>query len=156
MKIEIVGLSKADVLLNLYNNAKFAGEGFASQPMMKVMYRMNPFGKSEAADAAIEKAIKNNDFYFDYIDLGAGPRPLKVDLSGFDFDSTNYDRNHGHDGYAAEIIDRLRAAVIEQCKDAPKDSIGFLLSQIGLAFKAKTDSKKSDDSAHAPESGPSA
>lgn len=123
MKVEIVGLDKADVLLNLYNNAKFAGEDFASQLMLKkVMYRL---GKPEAAKAAVDEAFDTGHFYFDYIDLGAGPRLLHINLSGFDFDSTYYDRAHGHDGYAAEIIDRLRATMIEQCKDEPKDSMSF-------------------------------
>lgn len=129
-------MHKADVLLALYNNAKYAGPGFASQPMMKIMYRMSHFGNAEAAQAAIASGQE----YFDYIDLGAGPRPLKVRLSGFDFDSSSYDRDHSHDGYAGEVIDQLRTTMIEQLQEAPKDSLAYLLSQIGLAFQSKPNS----------------
>lgn len=154
MQVEIVGLNKADVLLILYNNAKFAGKPFESQPMLHAKHRENPFGNKEAAEAAIQKAVECNDFDFDDIDLGAGPRPLKVNLSGFDFDSERYDEYHGYDGYASKIIDCLRQVVqvlIEECKDSPKDSMASLLSQIGLTCKSKANSKQQgDSSAHVP------
>lgn len=156
MKVEIVGLNKIVVLLSLYNNAKFAGKEFASQPMMKVMYAMDPLGNIEAAETVIEEATKSNNFNFDYVDLGAGPRPLNVDLSSFDFDPTLYDCNHSHDGYAAKIISDLRKAEIIKSKDAPKDSFASLLCEVGLAFKSKAESKQSVDSTNNVTSGPSA
>lgn len=68
-RIMIIGLNKADVLLALYNNAKFAGPGFASQPMMQRMARMTRPAIYEKAEQAIN-AIENGNYYFDYIDLG--------------------------------------------------------------------------------------
>jgi len=146
MKVEIVGLHKADVLLALYNNAKFAGKNFASQPMLKVMARMAPPGKREMAEKIIDEALDNNNCYLDYIDLGAGPRPIKANLSGFDFDPTQFDNNHGQDGYAAAIIDQLRAEYINQLQDEPKNSFAGLLSQIGFAFQAGANTRNSDHS----------
>lgn len=112
MKVEIVGLHKADVLLALYNNAKFAGKGFESQPMLKVMARMSPPGNREMAEKLIDEALENSSCYFDYIDLGAGPRPIQANLSGFDFDPAQYDNNHGTTGYAATIIEQLRSEYV--------------------------------------------
>ena len=84
--VSIVGLNKADVLLALYNNAKFGGEGFKSQPQMQILVMMSGNGTMEAA----KKLINNGTYNFDYVDLGAGPRPLKVNLSGFEFNSFCY------------------------------------------------------------------
>ena len=143
MRVNIVGLDKAAVLLALYNNAKCGGEG--SQPFMKMIYRMNPLGKAELADAVIDEAIKNRDFYFNHPDLGAGSRELKVDLSGFDFDATLYDHAHSHDGYAAEIVAKLRASLLEEYNDAPNGSFAQLISKVGLAFNEKSDRKEPDN-----------
>jgi len=145
MKVEIVGLHKADVLLALYNNAKFNGQGFASQPMMRVLANMAPPANREAAVAAIDRALGSHNCYFDYVDLGSGPRPIKADLSGFDFDPTLYDRDHGYTGYAAEIIGQLRSQYISQLSSEPAGSMAHLLSQIGLVFQNRSNPSTGND-----------
>ena len=140
MKIIILGLHKADVLLALYNHAKFAGNDFEAQPLLKVIYENNPCGCIKSAHELIDNALKRNEFYFDFIDLGAGLRPLKVDLSGFYFESSSYDNFHGFDGYAGKVIDQLRAAIVAKLKEPPKDSPAGIISQIGLVFKSNTNS----------------
>lgn len=132
MKVKIGDLNRADVLLYLYNNAQYAGKEFASQPMLKIAYRMNPLGKREIAVATMNQAIETNFFYFDYVDLGAGPRRIGVDLSGSDFDPTCYDDTHGHDGYAARIIEKLMADFLLQIK-------------LEFEFELKKDAKKPED-----------
>ncbi len=122
MKINIIGLDKADVLLALYNNAKFNGSGFASQPMMKILASMAPPVKVEAARKEIEKCSKTGRYKFDYVDLGSGPRPIKVDLSGFEFDSSSYDQDHG-DGLAVTVISNLRKA--NESKKEDKDNFSL-------------------------------
>jgi hypothetical protein len=65
---------------------------------------------------------KSGRYYFDYVDLGSGPRPLKVNLSGSEFDSSSYDEYHG-DGLAASIISNLRKA--NEFKKEDKDSFSL-------------------------------
>ena len=144
--VEIVGLSKTDVLLALYDHAKFAGKAFQTQPMLKIMANMAPQGNRAMAEKLVNEAFCNDNFYFDYIDLGAGPRPIKTDLSGFEFDSTQYDYYHGDKGYAASIINQLRAAYVRQFKNKPKDSFAYLLSQIGSAVISKNKINSNDGS----------
>lgn len=145
MKVEIGGLHKADVLLALYNNAKFNGQGFASQPMLRVLANMAPPANREAAVAAIDSLVGSHNGYFDYVNLGRGPRPIKVNLSEFDFDPTLYDRDHGSVGYAAEIIGQLRSQYISEQSNEPAVSMAHLLSQIGLVFQNISNSSTGND-----------
>lgn len=116
MRVELIGLDMADVLLALYNNAKFAGKKYESQPISKVIARMSRPGNPDMAVKLIAEAIETNNLQFDYIDLGSGKRPIKVDLSGYDFDPSSYDDMHGYNGYAAAIIQKLRSEYGNQLK----------------------------------------
>jgi hypothetical protein len=99
-RILIIGLKKADVLLHLYNNAKGGNIG----------------GKGELKEA--EEVIKESGHdRYDYVDLGAGPRSIKVDLSGFDFDSTAYDLDYG-EGSAQQAMYELSNSIIAESQTA--------------------------------------
>lgn len=83
-------------------------------------------GNYEKAINEIEQ--RNNNLYFDYVDLGGGPRSLKVDLSGFEFESSDYDEYHG-EGLAKQVIDGLiRSKMIESHKNEESGSFAHLSS----------------------------
>jgi len=103
MKVEITELPKAVVLLALYNNAKQA-----------FIHDLDSPANPEKAESAILAASKNHDYYFSRVNLGSGGRLIEVDLSGYDFDATLYDQNHGYEGYAAKIINQARTDYINQ------------------------------------------
>jgi hypothetical protein len=161
MKIMIVGLNKADVLLALYNNAHCEGPAMSHAPMMKMMSRMMPPATIETAQKEIDARFKSHNFHFDYVDLGGGPKSLKLDLSGFEFDSSQYDEYHGKD-LAEKVINSLRTQYTSALKDAPKQSFAGLLAAVNTTFthKASEESKqRSEEEAgasfiHAP-GGPS-
>jgi len=102
--VDISGLDKADVLLVLYDNAHFSGLSFATQPLRRIFASMSQPGYREQAQSLIAAGTTN----FNEVNLGAGFRPLKVNLAGNDFDSFAYDRDHGFDGYAAILVQALR------------------------------------------------
>lgn len=92
--ISIAGLDKARVLKALYDNARPLGMGFlqATEGLMS----------EEDAVKLVEAQAGRRGLYFDYV----GGRPLKVDLSGDEFDPCLYDRDQGH-GAAARAIASL-------------------------------------------------
>ena len=82
------GLTKAEVLCALYNNAKSQGVG--------AFMRINKNMTIEQAEELLKQ-----DTYFDYIQ----GRVLKVDLSGKKgFDEFLYDRDNG-EGAAQQAVD---------------------------------------------------
>ena len=118
MLIPIPDLSKIDVLLALYDNATFDGIDCASAPSMpvlilKALMRKRGNGSREKAEALLK-----NQTSFDYVDLGAGERSLRINLAGFEFESSGYDRAHG-EGHAAKIIYALRQASIQDICAGP-------------------------------------
>ncbi len=116
-------LPKPLVLLALYNHAKFAGKGFNSSPVMtQRLFRPVSYKDSKFI---IDEALKNRQGYIDYIDLGAGSKPIKAHLTGSSFDSTQYDHNHGDVGYAGKIVDALRIEYIESLDDSTLLSCGI-------------------------------
>ena len=122
MKVNIEGLSTSDVLLALYNNAGFKGTGFSNQSnMMQLLFSMAPKGRLARAKELIRDS---KNYYFDYVDLGAGPRPLKVDLSNNEFDPHLFDRDHGI-GAAEKAISDLRVT----CEVAQNDTKVSSLSE---------------------------
>lgn len=108
MKVSIIGIEKAAVLFELYNHARYAGKDFEGHIMQKIGTFPAP-GKQDIAIETIKRCEKSGNFYFGYINLGAGDKPLRVDLSGEEFDSTAYDNMHGYEGYAEKIVAQLRA-----------------------------------------------
>ena len=140
MKIMIVGLHKADVLLALYNNAHCEGTAMSRAPMMSIISRMMPPATLEAANKEIETRSKSNDFDFDYVDLGRGPKSLKLDLRGFEFDSNQYDLYHG-EGLAEKVINNLRAQYASSLKDAPKQRMAGLFAAVNTTFSNKVSQK---------------
>lgn len=92
--IDIRGLSKADVLIALYNHAKPRGMGYLHYTPTD----MTPEQATELLDAL-------PDSYFDYV----GGRVLKVDLSGTSFNEALYDRDNGT-GAAERALAPLRRA----------------------------------------------
>lgn len=121
MKLLIIGLRKSDVLLALYNKALYQGKNYKLQPMVQKLVLMNGDGNSEAAEKIMAERMDKNNFYFDEVDLGAGPRRLKVDLGGFDFDPKSYDSDHG-DGVAAAALSNLRNQMISITESAVTSS----------------------------------
>lgn len=110
MKVNILGLNKAEVLLALYKNALYDGP----------YYEFNEKNKNEILNAmknkispSMEKAISyikhTKTFYFYQVDLGQGKKILKIDLIlPNTFDPTEYDNFHGI-GAAEKAIKALRA-----------------------------------------------
>lgn len=90
--INIEGLNKAEVLAELYNNAKAQGMG---------IFQYIP------EDMTIEEAqafLDHNHTYFDYV-YG---RVMKVDLkSDTEFSGALYDRDNG-EGKAQRVVDYIR------------------------------------------------
>lgn len=117
MKIKIDGLDPTDVLFALYNNAHFEGPRFHHQPVLSFLVkRIAAKANWKCSAALIDRLDKNNvSLSFDYVDLGAGLRPLHVDLSGIEFNSYRYDRCHGS-GLAAKVITSLRDVYVQQFK----------------------------------------
>ena len=87
-----------------------------------------------------------DDFYFDCIDLGAGIRQLRVDLSDDAFDPIDYDQSR-YDGYAEKLIQSLRD--IDPCEDLPKDSNAFFYKK-ALAVDSIPDAKKTEEDNDSP------
>lgn len=94
--VNITGLDKVVVLAALHNETSALGMG-----------RMHDVGRDMNIDEArsiIDRNVNHNgdrDLYFDYV---AG-RPLKVDLTGDEFDPRLYDRDAGP-GAAQRAIDK--------------------------------------------------
>lgn len=92
--INITGMKKEYVLLALYRAAKPKGIG-------------ELFTQTEMPLSAAAELVKNNpSLYFDYVN----GRPLKVDLSGDEFDPYLYDRDNG-EGVAQEACARYKSFI---------------------------------------------
>ena len=61
----------------------------------------------------IDKCSKSDRCNFDYIDLGAGTLPLKVDLSGDEFFPDEYDSYYGKGAAEKAIQGPLQAEIIK-------------------------------------------
>ncbi|MEY3182757.1 MAG: hypothetical protein RLZ35_742 [Pseudomonadota bacterium] len=128
MKVLIVGLHKADILKNLYANATFLGPRWRFMPSMPALSHNKHHASIEIAQQLIQEQLsKNNRLYFDYVDLGDGPIPLKIDLSGHDIDPTQYDAMHGQDR-AKEVILGMRQTMVamSEQKSGFEGFLGFL------------------------------
>ncbi len=106
--ISIEGLSKDFLLTSLYLRACFPADEF---------YRMigNPLPLDLLQQARLlltKKQSGNPYFYYhyDYIDLGKGQKPLKINLTGTSIDPKNYDREYGK-GAVAGVIQTLRGMI---------------------------------------------
>lgn len=92
-EISLVGVSKAKVLAELYNNSTPRGMGhLVSSP--------NDMTEEEA------EKILSSQTNFDYLE----GRVMKVNLSGDSFDPWLYDRDNGQ-GLAAQIVQNIRDGV---------------------------------------------
>lgn len=98
--INIAGMKKEYVLLALYKAAKPKGIG-------------ELFTQTEMSLFAAAELVKNNpSLYFDYVN----GRPLKVDLSGDEFDPYLYDRDNGKGVAAKAMVDAmLEGDKINEC-----------------------------------------
>ena len=106
--VSIAGIPKVDLLLNLYNNALCQGTAFDNTPQMKVMGKMmaGMAGNKEKAVAILATGKK----YFDYEDLGAGPRPLKFRLYESEIEASQYDEYNGK-GLASKVVKGMREEI---------------------------------------------
>lgn len=118
MKIRIFGLDKAIVLLNLYNNAKQQGSVFDNMPAARLIGSKFKPGTYSMAVEKLNAAEASRNFNFEYLDLGSGPRVLKVDLENEVVDFTQYDYFHGK-GLALEVIHQLDLAQLDASKPKP-------------------------------------
>lgn len=146
MKIILAGISRTNTLIALYNNAKsleseLSGITRGVEPISELVSRVKLI--SENAKKEIEKCNKKKEYYFDRIDLGAGERDLKVNLTSFELDPTAYDSINGK-GLAAKVIKDLRITTINEYKKAPKDSFAYLLAQTGLGILDKESGNQSE------------
>ena len=102
--ISIAGLEKWQVLKALYDNAQPLGMGFlqASQAELSEQDAKHICGDGGDPEPG-QSLARRRALSFDYV----GGRPLKVDLSGDEFDPWLYDRDQGT-GAAARAIAALR------------------------------------------------
>ena len=96
MKINIAGISKADVLKALWDGSHAQGMSFLGM--------MDGGLTIELARNLVDKLEKaGGRLYFDYV-MG---HVIKCDITGDEFDPTLYDRDCG-EGRAEEVIEALR------------------------------------------------
>ncbi len=101
--IDIDGLPKAMVLLALYEHAMSHRETEVLHPKMREIVNKVPrAGRLSVAEAWID----NDNYSFDYLDLGNGSRALKVNLSSSAFNPKYFDEYHGR-GQAQKAISTL-------------------------------------------------
>lgn len=106
-KVDITKYSKPMVLKYLCDNARGQGPAL-SQPHASVMALRQPMNIFVLDRRIEENWSQGRGLYFDYL----GTIPLKIDISGSELDTTEYDRYHG-DGCAARAIAKLETAVQE-------------------------------------------
>ena len=104
-KISIAGLDKAAVLAALYNRSAPIGAGFlqATPGDMTVEEARQYLGAGDDRSRMFP-SVARKTLYFAYLT----GRPLKVDLSGADFETGPSDRDNGQ-GAVARIVAKLRA-----------------------------------------------
>lgn len=134
MKVLVAGINKVDLLLNLYNNANFQGSAFDQQQKMKALGQMTSHIKGNRAKA--EELINEGKKYFDYVDLGAGPRPLKISFDGFEIETSSYDEYNG-EGLGASVVEAIRAEMIKQNNVTGHSIFGSLLGMISNSFRSQ-------------------
>lgn len=139
MILLITDLDKAVVLLSLYNHAKLEGPAFDGKDMSRLAAKNAKNGTLEAAQAFLKK--RGEDLCIDYIDLGGGLRPIKMDLSGLEIDSKKYDLCNGK-GLANKVIDGIRLPVVNE---EEKDK-----SEALIAMFARMTAKVLEGDAHSP------
>lgn len=105
--VSIKGLDKAAVLAALYNGSAPVGLGFLqSRPGPMTVEEARAFIPAGDDRSRMFPELQKEHLYFDYL-LG---RPLKVDLSGDEFDPRLYDRDNGQ-GRAERIVAELHASM---------------------------------------------
>lgn len=106
-KVSIAGLDKAELFAALYNHAQPLGMGFMQyDPTVltkEVAQKMMEGGDDSAR--MFSGIGSRRVLYFDYVK----GRPLKIDLSGDELETSLYNRDQGKDA-AEKIIAKLRAA----------------------------------------------
>lgn len=146
MIINIEGLDKARVLLELYNHAQCQGIAF------------NRVGINVPIDGTMEKAIekmrciekkiaKMQEFHVDYIDLGCGRFPIKTVFTKTTIDVRDYDYYHGA-GLARCIIISLREDVEKKTDvQEAKESMAKIMALLSTDLTDETDDSniKSDE-----------
>lgn len=96
MKVSIKGISKAKVLLALFNNSKPQGVGI----LTFAVFSAEKILTEEMCEEILKKTTD-----FDYL-IG---KPLKVNfLSDESFDARLYDSNNGGEGTAQRVIDSIK------------------------------------------------
>lgn len=141
MKVLVVGIHKVDLLLNLYNNANFQGTAFDEQMPLKMMGRMAANMKGDRAKA--EKLINERQVHFDYVDLGAGSRPLKISFDGFEIETASYDEYNGA-GLGSRVVESMRAEIIKQSAATQDNGFVSLLGRISREAMKQKDEETSD------------
>ena len=103
-KISIKGIDKAELLAALYNHASPMGMGFlqARAGEMTKEQATELLGKGDDLSRMFP-VNGRRQLYFDYV-YG---RPLKVDLTGDELETSLYDRDWGK-GAAEKIVEGLR------------------------------------------------
>jgi hypothetical protein len=112
MKVEIIGIDKAKLLLDLYNKANCQGKNFDDSPMSKRIGILNAKNKG-TMELAEQLIAESQDYIFDNVDLGAGSRPLKISLDGFEIDTSSYDDYHGA-GLGESVVQKTFDDMLKQ------------------------------------------
>lgn len=111
MKVNIAGIDKADLLVALYNAARPVGLGYLEYDS-KPMTRETALEVMEAGDDITQRLTGTDIWFsrstcrFDYVK----GRPLKIDISGDEMETSGYDRDQG-EGLAVSIVASLREAM---------------------------------------------
>lgn len=105
-KVNIAGLDKAELFAALYNHAKPLGMGFLHYDP-KVIDKKGAeelMGLGDDSSRMFPGMRAGRSLYFDYVK----GRPLKIDLSGDELETSLYNRDQG-DGAAEKIVAALRS-----------------------------------------------
>jgi len=129
MRFNIFGIDKSVLLLSLYNNAKQQGVAYDNMPAAKHIGLLLKHGKLENAEALLEYRMESDNYYFDYINLGSGPKVIQVDLGVHEPDFSKYDFHHG-EGLAKKIVSTLRDKYIEAMTQSQKVNPSFTLAPV--------------------------
>ncbi len=81
MTINIVGILKELLLLQLYNNALYQSPKFDALPAIRQKVAGKSNGILMLAHYLIQEKQDSNHYHFTEIDLGAGPRELQTEAS---------------------------------------------------------------------------
>lgn len=107
MKLKIMALDLPLLLLSLYNAAKQQGVAYNNRPAARLIGIKFKDGDLAISRSLIESTGMQADLlFFNYVDLGAGIRPIKVNLGVTVADFSEYDYHHGV-GTAQQVIDNV-------------------------------------------------